>query len=95
MQESPTRGDEWCRQRVRVELIKMRILTSFIYGVPIQNSFANAGFEGIEVSMTLALTLSKITPSESTTRKRRRPSAEALVTLAGFQALHEKRGRYK
>lgn len=94
MEESIVRGDDWCHKRVRVDLIKMRILTGLMYGVPIQNWYANVGFEGIEPSMTLALYLSKIKPSENTTRKRRRPSAEALVTLAGFEQLHEKRGKH-
>ena len=94
MEESIVRGDDWCHKRVRVDLIKMRILTGLMYGVPIQNWYANVGFEGIEPSMTLALYLSKIKPSENATRKRRRPSAEALVTLAGFEQLHEKRGKH-
>ena len=91
MDNTQTRGIEWCNKRVRIDLIKLRILTGLMYGVEIQNSYANVGFEGFEPFMTLAQTLSEVTPAESTTRKRRRPSAEAVIALAVFKELHHTR----
>ena len=90
IEEAEPAAYDWCRARVQIDLIKMRALVALVHGVSIRNSYAHMGFRGIEPFVMLVQTLSNVEQSETITRKRRRPSAEALVALAVFEQLHYK-----